>query len=68
MDDILKSARARRAGELVQEYGVRLVHELLTDAGESADAFMANALAEKLGISNGSIASPPSPGVAATTA
>ena len=48
------AARARKAKELVQEYArgepdaVRLVDELLTGAGVSMDAFMADALAEKL--------------------
>jgi hypothetical protein len=48
------AARARKAKELVQEYtrgepdAVTLVHELLTSAGVSMDAFMADALAEKL--------------------
>ena len=54
MDDVLNCARARKAKELVQEYvrrepeAVTLVHELLAEAGASIDAFMADALAEKL--------------------
>jgi hypothetical protein len=54
MDDILDVARARKAKELLQGYtqskpdAVELVHQLLTAAGASIDAFMADALAEKL--------------------
>ena len=50
----LDDARAYKAKELVQEYvrrepdAVTLVNRLLTDAGESMDALMAHALAEKL--------------------
>jgi hypothetical protein len=52
--DILDGARARKAKELLQRYtqsepdAVELVHELLTAEGASMDAFMANALVEKL--------------------
>jgi hypothetical protein len=51
---ILDGARARKAKDLVLEYvrrepdAVTLVNELLTDAGVSMDALMADALAEKL--------------------
>jgi hypothetical protein len=51
---ILKDARTREAKELVRDYvqrapgAVKLLNELLTDAGLSIDAFMADALAEKL--------------------
>jgi hypothetical protein len=53
---VLRDARARKAEELVQEYvrrqpdAVKLVHELLTDAGKSMEAFMAEALAKKLDV------------------
>ena len=51
---VRRDARARKAEELVQEYvrrepkAVTLIHELLTGAGKSMEAFMAEALAEKL--------------------
>ena len=54
MDKVLDRAKRCKAKELVQEYAgrepdaVRQVHELLADAGVSMDAFMADALAEKL--------------------
>ena len=54
MDDILDDAKGRKAKELVQKYvrrepdAVKLVDELLTDAGESMDALMADALANRL--------------------
>jgi hypothetical protein len=54
MDDILASARARKAKELVQDYvrrepdAVTLIHQLLTGAGESMDGLTADALAEHL--------------------
>jgi hypothetical protein len=53
-DVALEGAQRRKAKELVHEYvrrgpdAVTLVHELLTDAGESMDALIANALAQKL--------------------
>ena len=54
MNKVLNDAKRRKAKELVQEYvrrepdAVTLVHELLTDAGMSMDALMADALAKKL--------------------
>jgi hypothetical protein len=54
MDKILDRAQAHKAKELVQEYvrrepdAVTLVQELLTGAGVSMDALLADALAEKL--------------------
>jgi hypothetical protein len=54
MDSILDDARDRKAKELVQQYmrrepdTVAQIDEFLTDAGESMDAFIVNALAEKL--------------------
>jgi hypothetical protein len=51
---VLDEARAHKARELVQDYvrrdpdTVMMINELLTDAGVSMDAFMADALAEKL--------------------
>jgi hypothetical protein len=54
MDDILASARARKAKELVQDYvrrepdAVTLIHQLLTGAGESMDGLTADALAKHL--------------------
>ena len=54
MDNILESARARKAEELAQEYArrkpgaVKLVHMLLAQAGSSIDAIVAEALAEDL--------------------
>jgi hypothetical protein len=54
IDIVRRDARARKAEELVQEYvrrepdAVTLIHELLTGAGKSMEAFMADALAEKL--------------------
>src|SRR5262245_22423794 len=54
MDDILRTARARKAKELVKAYvareseAVALVHELLAGAGGRIDALVADALAEKL--------------------
>ena len=50
----MTDARAHKAKELVQEYvrrepdAVTLVHELLTGAGVSMDALMADALTEHL--------------------
>jgi hypothetical protein len=50
MDEVLNDAKGRKAKELVQECvrrepdAVKLVDELLTDAGLSMDAFMADAL------------------------
>jgi hypothetical protein len=52
---ILDRAQAQKAKELVQEYvrgepdAITLVHELLSGAGVSMDALVAQALAEKLG-------------------
>jgi hypothetical protein len=54
MDNILESARARKAEELAQEYArrkpgaVKLIHKLLAQAGSSIDAIMAEAVAEDL--------------------
>jgi hypothetical protein len=54
IDHVLNMARWHKAKELVQEYvwrepgAVTLIHELLTSAGVSMDALMADALAEKL--------------------
>jgi hypothetical protein len=54
MNNILASARARKADELAQEYlrrkpgAIKLVDQLLARAGLSIDALMAEALAEKL--------------------
>lgn len=54
MNQILGRAQAHKAKELVQEYvrrepdAVTLVHELLSDAGVSMDALVADALTEKL--------------------
>jgi hypothetical protein len=54
MNQILRDARAHKAEELVQEYArgepdaVTLVQELLSDAGVSMDALVADALTEKL--------------------
>jgi hypothetical protein len=53
-DTVLHEARTRKANELVQDYvrrdpdAVTLVDELLTYAGVSMDALMAEALADKL--------------------
>jgi hypothetical protein len=54
IEGIMRLARARKAGELVQEYvrresdAVTLIDELLTSGGKSMDALMAEALAEEL--------------------
>ena len=54
MDAVLRDARAHKAKELVQGYVRRepkaetLVNELLTSAGTSIDALMADALVENL--------------------
>jgi hypothetical protein len=54
MDDVLNSARARKAKKLAQQYvrrepdAITLVNEVLEKAGMSMDMFMADALAEKL--------------------
>jgi hypothetical protein len=54
MDDILKSAQARKAEELAQDYvqrkpgAIKLIDKLLAGAGSSIDAIMADALAKKL--------------------
>ena len=54
MDEVRDDAKGRKAKELVQKYvrrepdAVKLVDELLTDAGESMDALMADALANRL--------------------
>ena len=54
MNQVLDDARDRKAKELVQEYvrrepdAVKVIDQLLTDAGESMDTLMADALAEKL--------------------
>jgi hypothetical protein len=54
IDHVLNMARWHKAKELVQQYvwrepgAVTLIHELLTGAGVSMDALMADALAEKL--------------------
>jgi hypothetical protein len=54
MNQILRGAQAHKAEELVQEYArggpdaVTLVHELLSRAGVSMDALVADALTEKL--------------------
>jgi hypothetical protein len=54
MDDILKSARARKAEELAQDYlqrkpgAVKLIDKLLANAGSSIDALMANAIVHEL--------------------
>ncbi|HYQ08797.1 MAG TPA: hypothetical protein VER26_17770, partial [Xanthobacteraceae bacterium] len=53
-DDILKSAQARKAEELSQDYvqskpgAIKLIDKLLAGAGSSIDAIMADALAEEL--------------------
>ena len=50
MNDILESARARKAEELARDYAqrkpgaIKLIHELLTEAGLSFDALMIRAL------------------------
>ena len=52
--DVLRGAQGRKTNEILQAYtqsepdAVELVHELLTAAGTSIDALMADALAEKL--------------------
>ena len=54
MNQVLDDAKDRKAKELVQEYmrrepdAVNLVDELLTEAGKSMEAFMADALANRL--------------------
>jgi hypothetical protein len=54
MDQVQNYAKRRKAKELVQEYmrrepdAVNLVDELLTEAGKSMEAFMADALANRL--------------------
>jgi hypothetical protein len=54
MDDIVATARDRKAKELVHDYVRRdpdtvvMINELLTQTGRSIDAFMAEALVEKL--------------------
>ncbi len=51
---VLRDSYAQKAKELVQEYmrrepnAVTLIDELLTEAGESMDSFMAVGLTEKL--------------------
>jgi hypothetical protein len=53
MDDILESARARKAEELAQDYlqrkpvAIKLIDKLLAEAGLSIDALMVRALLEK---------------------
>src|SRR5262249_8981753 len=50
MDDVLKSAQARKAGELAQDYlqrkqgAIKLIDKLLASAGSSIDALMVQAL------------------------
>ena len=74
MDQVLDDAKGRKAKELVQEYvrrepdAVKLVDELLTDAGVSMDALMADALAEKLDDIERIDRLTPSPRAAATPA
>jgi predicted methyltransferase len=54
MDNILESARARKAKELAQEYArrkpgaIKLIHKLLAHTGSSIHAIMSEALAEDL--------------------
>jgi hypothetical protein len=54
MDDVLKSARARKAEELAQDYlqrkpgVVKLIDKLLANGGSSIDALMANAIVHGL--------------------
>ena len=54
MDDVLKSARARKAEELAQEYlqrkpgAIKLIDKLLAKAGASIDALMVKALPMEL--------------------
>jgi hypothetical protein len=54
MDDVLKSARARKAEELTQDYlqrkpgAINLIDKLLANASLSVDALMVTALAEEL--------------------
>jgi hypothetical protein len=54
IEGIMRLARARKAGELVQEYvrresdAVTLIDELLTSGGKSMDTLIAEALAEEL--------------------
>jgi hypothetical protein len=54
MDDVLKSARARKAEELAQEYlqrktgAIKLIDKLLAEAGLSVDTLMVRALPEEL--------------------
>src|SRR5262249_39689391 len=54
MDDVLKSTRARKAGELAQDYlqrkpgSIKLIDKLLASAGSSIDALMAQALTMEL--------------------
>ena len=54
MDDVLKSARARKAEELTQAYlqrkpgAINLIDKLLANASLSVDALMVTALAEEL--------------------
>src|SRR6516164_738334 len=54
MDDVLKSARARKAEELSQEYlqrkpaAIKLIDKLLAGAGSSIDALMVQALPMEL--------------------
>ena len=54
MDDVLKSAQARKAGELAQDYlqrkqgAIKLIDKLLASAGSSIDALMVQALPMEL--------------------
>ena len=54
MDGILAGARARKAEELARDYAqrkpgaIKLIHELLAEAGSGIDALMVRALREKL--------------------
>jgi len=54
MDDVLKSARARKAEELTQDYlqrkpdAIKLIDKLLASAGSSIDALMVQALPVEL--------------------
>jgi hypothetical protein len=62
MDDVLKSARARKAKELAQEYlqrkpgAIKLIDKLLAGAGSGIDALMVQALPWNSIKSSGSIA------------
>ena len=53
-DTVLRDSRTQKAKQLVQDYmrrepnAVTLIHELLTEAGESMNSFMADVLTEKL--------------------